>query len=173
MNILKKYKRHKKISNLTIVFLSLTIAIWINFFVLEGSNFSKNLKTNLLESELKNNISNIYFEKKGNNLFLKTNRTISNIENLTFSITYNPENIEILDIIPKLNSEIINVSNTPWLSTVLVNFKEINTINSWEKILTIKTNKKEDKTENVNIINANFTDSEKNTFELSVSWIIF
>ena len=173
MDILKKYKRHKKISNLSIVAISLVVAIWINFFVLNNTNISNNLKTSLLESEVTNNQSDIYFEVSGNDLVLKTNKAISNIENLSFTIAFNPENIEIKEILPKLNAQTTNISNTPWLSTILIEYSEKNNIKSWEKILTIKTNKTENKTENLNIINANFTDSDSNTYELSSSSITF
>jgi hypothetical protein len=36
---------------------------------------------------------------------------IKNVSNINFSIVYNPENIEIKEIIPKLNSKISNISN--------------------------------------------------------------
>ncbi len=173
MDILNKYSKHKKLSNLSIIAISLVVAFWINFFVLNNTDISKNLKTNILESEVKNDLGNIYLENNENNLILKSNKEITNIDNISFSIAYNPENIEILEIIPKLNWEILDISNTPWLSTIILEYTESNTIKASEKILTIKTNKIIDKTENVNIISANFTDKDNNTFELTTSWITY
>ena len=69
--------------------------------------------------------------------------------------------------------ELINISNTPWLSTIILEYSEVNKIEMWDKILTIKKKKSEDKTENINIINANFTDSNNNVFELTTSWVTF
>ena len=173
MNIVKNYNKNKNINNITIVIISLIVAFSINIFVINNTNISKNLKTNLLENTINNDLGDIYIETLWNDLILKASNNIINIENLTFSITYNPENIEITDIMPKLNWEILNISNTPWLSTIILEYSETNKIEIWEKILTIKTNKTENKTENINIINANFTDSDKNTFELTTSWVTF
>jgi len=173
MNILKKYKKQKKLSNLTIIWLSLVIAFWVNFFVLDKTNISNNLKANILEKEQKNNIWDLFLEKKDNYLVLKTNKNINNIDNLSLSFAYNPENIEIKEIIPKLNSEILDISNTPWIKTIIIQYKSNYTINSFEEILKIKYSKKENKTENLNIINANFTDSSSEIYELSTSWIAF
>jgi len=173
MDILKKYKKYKKISNLSIVSISLIIAIWMNFLILNNTKFSKNLRTNLLESKLNNKKSDIFFEISNNNLILKTSKNISNIESLSFSTAYNSENIELDKVIPKLNAQTTYISNTSWLSTILIEYSEINNIKSWDKILTIEINKTINKTENLNIINANFTDSDSNTYELSSSSITF
>lgn len=173
MNVVKNYNRKKKMNTLSIVIISLVVAFGINFFIINNTDLSKNLKTNLLENSVKNDLGDIYIESIWNDLILKTNNSIADIENLSFSITYNPENIKISNIIPKLNWEILNVSNTPWLSTIILEYSEVNNIKPWDKILTIKTIKSELKTENINIVNANFTDSENNTFELTTSWITF
>ena len=173
MNIVKNYNKKKKINNISIVIISLVVAFSINLFVINNTDISKSLKTNLLENQISNDLGDIYIESIWDDLVLKANNNIIDIENLTFSITYNPENIEITDIIPKLNWEILNISNTPWLSTIILEYSEVNKIEAWDKILTIKKNKSEDKTENINIINANFTDSNNNVFELTTSWVTF
>ena len=173
MDIIKNYNKKKKINNITIVIISLIVAFSINLFVINNTDISKNLKTNLLENSINNDLGDIYLETFWDDLILKANNNIDNVENINFSITYNPGNIEIKDIIPKLNWEILNISNTPWLSTIILEYSEVNKIEKWDKILTIKKNKSEDKTENINIINANFTDFDKNTFELTTSWVTF
>lgn len=173
MDIINNYKKNKKISNLSIIWISLILAFWINFLVINNTNITKNLKTSVLENQAKNDLWDVYLEKNWNDVYLKSNGKINNIINLALSISYNPENISIEEIIPKYNAEISNISNVEWLSTIMLDYSESNNINSSEKILTIKINKKENKTENINIISANFTDSENNIFELSTSWVSF
>ena len=40
-DIFKKYNKHKKISNISIVATSLVLAIGINLFIIDGSDYSK------------------------------------------------------------------------------------------------------------------------------------
>ena len=42
-----------------------------------------------------------------------------------------------------------------------------------EKISLLEINKNKNKTENVNIVEANFTDNSGNTYALSTSWVTF
>jgi hypothetical protein len=173
MDIIKKYKKQKKMTNFTIVAISFVIALWVNFFVLDNTNISNSLKTSLLESEKKQNIWDLYLESNWNNILLKTKNSLNNISNITLSIAYNSENINIKDIIPKLHWEISNISNTDGLTTIILEYSEINNIEPNEKILTISTEKKKEKTENINIISANYTDKSGKSFELFNSWIIY
>lgn len=173
MDIIKKYKKHKKMSNLSIVAISLVIALSVNFLIIDGTNIQKNLKTSVIENQIENDLWDVYLENNWNDIILKTNKNINNITNLSFSISYNPENVEIDKIISKYSAEISDISNVKWLNTLILDFAEQNNLNSQEKILTIKTSKKENKTENINIINANFTDSVNNTYELSTSWVVY
>ena len=173
MDIINNYKKHKKLSNLTIVIISLIVAISINFMLINNTEISKNLKTSVIESKVQNDLWDIYLENIWNNILLKTNKSINNVSNLTLSISYNPENVKINDIIPKYNAEISNISNTEGLNTIIILFAENNSLEKSEKILTIKTEKSENKTENINIVNANFTDSENNIYELTTSWIAY
>ena len=173
MDIINIYKKQKKISNISIITISLILAITINFFIINNSNISNNLKTNLLESERKQNIGDLYLEADWNNILLKTKNNLNNISNITLSIAYNSENIKINNIIPKLNWEVSNISNTPGLTTIILEYSEINNIDPNDKILTINTQKKKEKTENINIVSANFTDKSGKSFELSNSWIIY
>lgn len=173
MDIFSKYKRSKKMNTFSIIAVSLVLALSINIFVLSWSNISSNIKSNILESEKNNNIGDLYFEEKNNDLILKTSNNINNIENISISFAYNPENLEIKNIIPKLNWEVSNISNTPWLNTVIVEYTQNHNIFKNDTILTLEVNKKEEKTENINIISANFTDTEWKSYELSTNWTTF
>jgi hypothetical protein len=52
-------------------------------------------------------------ENKNNKIILKNNFDIKKITSFSSSVFYNPENITIKKIIPKLNSDIEIISNTP------------------------------------------------------------
>jgi len=173
MDIFKKYKKHKKISNFTIIAMSLVLAVAINFFVINSDWVTKNLKTSLLEAEIKQNSWDVFLEQSWEDIVLRSNNIIKNISNLNLSLVYNPENIEILEITPKLNSETSSESNTPWINTVIIEFNGNNDITSWEEIFRMKVSKKEDVTENINIVSANFTDISWEVYELQTKWITY
>ena len=173
MDIFKKYKKHKKISNISIVTISLVVAIWVNFFVLNQTDFSKNLKTSVIESNQKKNLSDLYLENNNWKILLKTSKQLNNIKNLSLSFVYNPENIELENLKAIWNSEVENISNTDWISTIFINFQDKKTIKNWENILEINPIKKEQKSEQINLINSNFTDNSWENFLLTTSWITF
>jgi len=173
MDIFKKYKKYKKISNISIVTISLVVAIWVNFFVLNQTDFSKNLKTSVIESNQKKNLSDLYLENNNWKILLKTSKQLNNIKNLSLSFVYNPENIELENLKAIWNSEVENISNTDWISTIFINFQDKKTIKNWENILEINPIKKEQKSEQINLINSNFTDNSWENFLLTTSWITF
>lgn len=173
MDIIKKYKTHKKISNLSIIWISLVLALGINFLVINNTGITSNLKTSILENKAKNDLWDIYMESQWNSIIVKSSKQINNVTNITLSISYNPENISIKKIFPKYNWEISNISNVEWLSTIILDYSESNNIKDNEKIITINAEKKIKQTENINIVNANFTDKDNNTYELTTSWVTF
>ena len=173
MDFLEQYKKNKLINNLSIIWISLALALAINFTFLNPNFDSKNLKANILENQKKENLGDIYLEKENNKIVLKTNWDIKNISSLSLSLVYNPENIEIWEITPRLNSEIDIIANEDWIKTFIINYKDNYNIKAWEKIFSFDYTKKSQKTENINIINSNFTNSNWQTFELTNNWISF
>lgn len=173
MWIIEKYKKHKKLSNLTIIFLSLVIAISVNFFILDSSKIGKSLKTNLLESDQKNNLSDLYLEKNNNYIVLKTSKQLNNLKNLNLSFVYNPDNVSLNNFTSNINSNIEKIVNNDWITSIFVNFSEKTTFKKWEVVLRIETTKKENNSEQLNLINSNFTDNSWENFLLSTSWVTF
>lgn len=170
-DIINKYKKHKIVNNVNIILASLVIAFWINFMIYD-TNIWESLKTSVLNSEINEAKSDISITKQWEFLFLVTNKQTNNVKNLSLSLTYNPENIEISEIKSDL-WDVVNLSNTPWISSIILSSdKELN-LNPWDKIIKISATKKEEKSENLNIINANFKDSNDEIFLLSTSWITF
>lgn len=171
-DILKKYKNSILISNTWIVVTSLIVALWINFFIIDWTSLWTNLKTSILNANSVENKADIYLENTENKIILKANKDMKAIKNISLSITSNPENVIIKNILNTEN-QIVNIWNEDWINSVILNFNNSKNINSWETILEFDTEKKTQKSENINIINANFTDETWEMYNLSTSWITF
>jgi len=171
-DILKKYKKKKFHSNITIILTSLVLAIWINFLLVDGTNLWQNLKASVLNSEIQNNKSDLSIENINNNLYLIANKNINQIETLSFSLSYNPQNIEINSIDSEY-WDIVNLSNTPGINSIILTSDNLINIKKWDKLTLIKVSKIKNVAENLNIINANFKDNWLDRYELSTSWITF
>ena len=172
-DILKKYKHQKNISNLLIIFVSLIIAFLVNFFLLDSTDLWKNLKSSLLNSneiELK---SDIYLTKNSDKIEINAWKNINNCKTLSLSLVYNPENIVIENISSIIDADITKIWNIAWFESIIINFKNNKNINKNEKILELKIKKLEEKTENLNTINANFKDINWEIYLLTTSWLTF
>ena len=172
-DIIKKYKKHNLIHNLGILAASLVIAIWVNFFVLDGQVWSY-VKTSVLEAGEKNNIANVYLTNNEGKIKVLTSKSMNNVSELSLSLVYNPENLTVGKIYStSLPSKITNIANEAGLNTLLIQLDTDTNISAWDEILIIETEKWAQKTENLNIINANFKDSSWEKYLLSTSGIIF
>jgi len=173
-DILKKYRKRKIFTNISLVLTSLVLAIWINITLIDGTEMWQNLKTSVLNSNIqKQDKSDIYLKEYDWKISLFSSKDIYNIKNLSFGLTYNPQNITI-DNISSKKWEIINLNSSEWIKSIIINYNTWSLIKWWEVILNITANKKIKKSENINLINANFNDTIwKETYYLSTSWIIF
>jgi len=176
IKIFKQFKKQKIFNQVSFVFAALIVGIGINTFVF-NSEFWNNLKTNLLENHNMNieKKADLYIEKINwettNLMKLVTWEEINNIKNISFSFTYNPEKVEVQDIFP--NTNVTRLENEKWISTFIVNFEKAKTVKVWEDIINFYISKKWNESQNLNLINANFTDSSNTKYDLTTSWIIF
>lgn len=169
---LKKYRKNKITTNINIILASLVLAIWINFLLIDWTNIWQSLKTSVLNSEIQNNKSDLSIEKIENSIYIISNKKIEKLDSLSFWLSYNPENINIINIKSDL-WDIINLSNTPWFNSIILSTTQANNINIWDKIAKLDISKVIEKTENINILNANFKDINQEKYSLSTSWITF
>lgn len=167
-DILKKYNKQKKFSNISIVAMSLVFAIGINIFLFDDSNLVKNLKANAIESDIQMNKSDLYIEQEAVYFSVFSSKNMTNVKNVSFSVVYNPENINIL----KTNG-LQHISTNDGISTYILQFAEPKNIIKGEKVALLEINKNKNKTEHVNIVEANFTDDSGNSYQLSTSWVTF
>jgi hypothetical protein len=173
-DFLKKYHNKKNIWNLGIIVASLIMAIWINIFLVDWTEMWTNLKASVLWSTIVNNEikADIYLERNNSEIVLKNSKNISNTESISFSLTYNPTNVTILEIKSDIWEVIKLWESNSWIETIIIS-NISNNIDTNTILANIITEKQEDKSEQLNLINANFRDLDEEGFELSTSWITF
>lgn len=181
VRVFKQFRKQKIFNQLFFVFWALVMAFWINSFVLNW-DFWDNLKTNILEKNntIKNSNtievkSDIYIEKENDITKIKVWKKIDNVTSLSFALVYNPEAVEIQDIISNIKEvKLLKLQNEKGTTTLILNFDEPQTIQAWKNLLDLYISKKVLKTtQHINIINSNFTDSTNSKYELTTSWITF
>lgn len=171
-DFIKKYQNHKLLTNLNIILASLVLAVWINFFLVDGTNIGQSLKASVLNSQIWTETADVYLKKIDNDIYLVTNKNIVDLNNFSISFSYNPENVEIFDISSQL-WQVANLWENQGINSIILNIQSPVNLNRWDNILKVWVNKKIETTENLNILNANFSDSENNQFLLSTSGITF
>jgi hypothetical protein len=179
IKVFKQFKKQKLFSQVAFVFFALVVGFWINSFVLNWQYWNQ-LKTSILELNKKiENKADIYFKKidKDFKSILKINvwKEISQVKDLSLSLIYNPEELDIQDIFSKIKwAKLSRIENEKWVITLIINFEEIQNIKVWTNLIELYVSKtKEKTTQNINIINSNFTDWTWINYELTTSWIIF
>ena len=170
-DIFKKYKKQKKISNIWVVVTSLVLAIWVNFLLIDGSSFGNTMKANVLEVKTQNEMSDIYAQKNGNMIDFYSNKNMTHVKNIALSFSYNPNNVWIL--LDNQSTEIIKLSDEKWIQSVIINYSQEKNISSWESLFSVETSKLNEVSEQLNIFNANFTDTSGENYLLSTSGITF
>lgn len=177
-DIILKYKKEKKIRNISIIITSLALALGLNLF-LSNTDSWKYIKTSVINSKIwTEKKSDLYLENTKNSwnimINLKSSKEISKAKSISFSLVYNKNNILLKD---KKNNfdwvELLNLVDNDWYNTVILNFKNPTNIKAWDNILNIVLEKKQNIKENLNLVNSNFTDSENNLFMLSTSGVEF
>lgn len=171
-DILKKYRKKKNIHNVWIVLTSLALWFWINALIFDDWNIWNQLKTNVTEAVVKEIQSDLYIEQNNDFYSIKVWMDMKNVENISFSLAYNPDNIRISSIeSDDDNIDIMNLSNQPWINTVVINLEKPSDINKGEEILKLKVKKENNTPESINLINWNFTDTEWETYLFSTSGV--
>lgn len=171
-DIFKKYKKQKKISNVWVVVTSLVLAIGINFLLIDGSDLWNTMKANILEVKSQNQQSDIYASQNGDIIEFYSNQNMNNVKNIAVSLSYNPENVWVL-LQENNNWEIIRLSDEKWIQSILINYSPEKNIITWENIFSVETSKLKQVSEQLNVFNANFTDSSGENYLLSTSGITF
>ena len=165
-DIFKKYSFHKKISLLGIIGASIITAISINILLVDGTDYGKNLKANVLGAEIVSTPADIYIENTQSIWNIIAGNTMNKVVSIGMSISYNPETTSISDIY-SANAEIISLSGQDGISSFILQFPTPTDIKSGEVLLSFQ--KVSDTQATVNLIQTNFTDDQEIQYELSAS----
>ncbi len=175
---IKKYTQKRFFSQISILWVSFFLALWIYFFV-GNSSVGKLVKTNIQEAwNYSNDASgDISIEKDtsyNDQIMVKSNRNMSKVKAFSITFTYNAENLDIKFFSSLFDgASLQNISNEAGIATVFLQFDDPRDIKKWDYLILLKTARKEDKLEFVNMMNANFRDEKWENYLLSTSGIDF
>lgn len=174
-DFISKYKKHTFFQNSAIVITSLAIALGINTYILDWQIW-KYIKSSVLDIHGVKQTADIYGRVSDDrkNIILGTQKPMKNVKSISFSFSYDSENIKINDIKSILSeTSTTSLSNEPGITTLLITFNAPKNL-KWETdFLSLDISKNTSTTAYLNIFNANFRDVEDNNFLLSTSWIMF
>lgn len=171
-DFLKKYHNKKIIWNAWIILASLVLAFWINTFIIDWTNIWDSLKSSIIDSKTNTIKADLYIENIENKILIKNWKDIQNIDTISLSIIYNPNNLDIKNIKSSYWEAITLWEKNTWSDTIIINIWNKNIVKN-NTILELITNKKENKSEQLNLINVNFKDINWDKYDLSTSWITF
>jgi len=134
-DIIQKYKKWKKIKNISIVITSLVLAIWLNLFFSNTDSW-RYIKSSVLNSQIWTmKKTDLYLENVRNswNIYinLKSSKDMQKVKSMSFSLVYNNKNVGIKD--KRVNyddAELLNLVDNDWYNTVIINFKNPTNITS-------------------------------------------
>lgn len=170
IDFLKKYKKKQTIGAFGIVAMSMVLALGMNLFVLDGSNLEQNIKASVLNYKWVAVQSDIYLDKQDSFLSLYTNTPIQQVQSLSVSLVHNPGALELSGFTSNLGTITI-LSHTPGISTILFTFTQAIDISVGSQLFEAEILKKSSTLEQINMIQANFSDAQSTVFQLSTSWI--
>jgi hypothetical protein len=172
-DFVKEYKQKRLVSNLWIVGISLVLALWINFFLLDETEIWQNLKASILDVNTTESKADFYLENAWNSIIVKNSNTLQGPTSVWLTLSYNPEVLEIGEITADFWWISILWEKNTWTDTILLTMNWTRDIYENEVIFKIDFTKKEQVSTQLNMVNANFTDINENQYNLSTSGITF
>jgi hypothetical protein len=172
-DFVKEYKQKKFISNLWILGISLILALWINFFLLDKTEIWQNLKASILDVNVTENKADFYLENTWNSIIIKSSKILQSPTSIWVSLVYNPEILEIGEIITDLGEISLLWEKNTWTETIALTMNWTKDIYENEKVFEINFTKKEQSSTELNIADANFIDVKEEQYHLSTSGITF
>lgn len=170
-DVLKKYKKQKRVSNVWILALSLVMAVWVNIFLIDGTSFGQNMKTSVIEATQVEAKADLHISGEKGIYSVINGKEMKNIKNLSFTLGYNPA-VPPQEITSRYG-EVQTLENSEWMTTVLVVFPEETSLDLGSEIIDIEAIKNVKTVWIFSILNANFKDTANENYTLSTSWIRF
>ena len=174
-DMIAKYKKRTFFQGSMIVVTSLAIALGVNMYVLDG-NIGNYLKASVLDINGVEQSADIYGRVSNDRqtIILGSQKQMNNVESISLSLVYDDTQTTIHDIKTiSEGTEATSLSSESGVQTIIVTFDTPQTLTGESDFLEISVSKETQTTGYLNIINANFTDSEQNQYLLSTSGILF
>ncbi len=183
--IMEKYKKHQLLKDFWLWILAFAIWFWISHYYQTW-----NINTDFLKADLNNSIKiegksivkkenskekkDISLEKiDDNNIVLNFNKKIENPTNISFTLVYEKDKLNIKKITSLgKNLKIVTFETKPWFLVVSLTPLEKNKNIFW-KIINLEIEKKFNLGDNISFINISSANYEKNKkfYPITVSWI--
>lgn len=173
-DVIKKYKSEKRKRNIAILTFSLALAFGLNFMILWTDTW-KYMQASVLNSDISTEAWDIYIiqQQKWWDTFLNisSSKILDDVKNISFTITYNPEEITLKNKSLSIDwSSILELVNEEGINTLSINLDESRDLRAKSRLLQILVDIDDiDSRENIAIVNANYTDSNWETHSLSSS----
>jgi len=172
-DVFRNYHKHKVLTNIGIIGISFILAISINMLLVWNQS-GQLLKASVLDATNTVSTSDIEIVKNASWIAFIANQDMSSVTELSFSIAYNADAIELWDLESKLSwVEITEIENESGYKNLIFTFQSETNISGSNIFLNIPVTINTTETNYINIINANFKDSSWETYLLTTSWIIF
>jgi len=174
-DLFKNYHKHRVLSNISIIWMSFLLALSINF-VLVWNPSTQSLKASVIDAVIdatqRESISDLSATVSGNTLEIMWNTDMNSVSELSLSLAYDGESLEIESFSTETNATITEIENEAWYRTILLSFESPLDISAGWKLMSTSLSKLSEETSYINMIQTNFTDSEGQIFLLSSSGVI-
>lgn len=173
-DVFKSYYKHKVLSQVSLVTLSLVLAIGINMFVFSSPKI-EGLKASVLETP---NIeaSEVDFTAftRENQLIFQTHSLIQDMKEFSFSLAYDPDVLSLGTYTTSLPaSNISELRNESGFVTYIMTFDTPIELQKNSEILSLSYTKLQEKTAYINPVQINFKDSTDEIFLLSTKQLMY
>jgi hypothetical protein len=168
----KQYHAHKMLTHAGILSMSLMLALSVNMFLLNAAP-GKNLKANVLEAHEASQGSDLEVILWENNFSLTNSKDLQNVVEISFSFAYDTETLRFSKAsFPLWKMQHEALENTPGFTTHILRFEEAQDIPAGTEVALFHF-ASSTPGNIINIIQANFRDSQGDMFLLSSENIIF
>ena len=172
-DLFKNYHKHKVLTNMWILSISAILAVSVNSFLLSGQT-GEHLKASVIEATVPEKTVDFWVNISENSLSFYNSKDMQEVVEISFSLAYDSDIADIVNPTSSLaGANITEIKNEDGFVTYILTFSEAQSITAMTDIIQVATEKKEQSTSHVNIINVNFTDASGVKYILSAEGIMF
>lgn len=127
------------------------------------------MKSSLIDSQaVVTQKADLYLESSSDKISLKNTNKIESVQDIYFTLIYNPDSINTIYTIKSIDNYIVNTEVlSPWFLSVHIKLSEIDNINAWSEIMWFEIDTSSDTSEHISILNARFVSEDWSTSLLS------